>query len=81
MVLLNEGDLYPKLEVGSWTGVPRKSLSLQLSRGSLQTAEQRSLNKKVVQSQTVKSDSTEAPIMRKAVQWADIQSLFKDGLF
>lgn len=30
--------------------------------------------KKVVQLQSVKSDHTEAPIMRKAVQWTGLQS-------
>lgn len=79
MVPLNGDDLYLKLEVGNWTGILRKPLSLQLSKGSLQTALQRSLNKKVVQSQIVKCDSTEAPIMRKPEQWA-VQSLFKGGL-
>lgn len=81
MVFLNKDDLLLRLEVGKWTGAPRKPVSLQLPKGSVQAALHRSLNKKVVHSQTVRSDSTEAPTMRKAVQWAGIKSLFRGGLF
>lgn len=47
------------------------------SKGSVRAQHavlQWNLNEKVAQSQSVKSDHSEAPIMRKAVRWTGIQS-------
>lgn len=85
IVCLNEDDLLLlRSEVGKLTGAPRKPVSLQLSKESVQTWHaglQWNLNEKVVQSQSVKSDHTEAPVMRRAVQWTGIQSLLGGGFF